>query len=156
MTQTKNSQHTADISIDAYRGYAGVTPLSGLLTMREATTTGLTVTESVERLKRLHWSLKRLHYALIARIPSIPIYELKMAFSLHAHYCAEHFGEFAKRVREMRQPPYGLEVAPDLMLDIFLDEILAAPSTEAVLLGLYESAVPARSEEHTTELQSLR
>jgi hypothetical protein len=150
MTQTKNSQHTADISIDAYRGYAGVTPLAGLLTMREATTTGLTVTESVERLKRLHWSLKRLHYALIARIPSIPIYELKMAFSLHAHYCAEHVGEFAKRVREMRQPPYGLEVAPDLMLDIFLDEILAAPSTEAVLLGLYESAVPAviRTLEH--------
>ncbi len=35
----------------------------------------------------------------------MPIYELKMAFSLHAHYCAEHADSFAKRVREMRQPP---------------------------------------------------
>jgi hypothetical protein len=128
-------------------------PLAGLLTMREATTKGLTVTESVERLKRLHWSLKRLHYALIARIPSMPIYELKMAFSLHAHYCAEHVDEFAKRVREMRQPPYGLEAAPDLMLDVFLDEILAAPTTEALLLGLYEKAVPAviRALQHLIE-----
>ena len=85
--------------------------------MREAATTGLTVTESVDRLKRLHWSLKRLHSIWIARIPSMPIYELKMAFSLHAYYCAEHVDKIAHRVREMRQPPYGLEVAPDLMLD---------------------------------------
>jgi hypothetical protein len=150
MTQVGNSQPTVDMSIDNYQGYAGLAPLARLLTMREAATMGLTVTESVERLKRLHWSLKRLHHTLIARIPSMPIYELKMAFSLHAHYCAEHVGEFAKRVREMRQPPYGLEIAPDPMLEVFLDEILAAPSTEALLLGLYESAVPAviRALEH--------
>ena len=149
MKQPNNSQ-PADDSIDAYQGYGGLTPLAGLLTMRDATTTGLTVTESVDRLKRIHWSLKRLHYAFVARIPSMPIYELKMAFSLHAHYCAEHVGEFAKRVREMRQPPHGLEVSPDLMLDIFLDEVLAAPSTEALLLGLYGNALPAviRALEH--------
>ena len=143
MMQAGNLNHTLDASIDTYRGYAGLAPLAGLLSMREAITTGLTVTESVERLKRLHWSLKRLHYAFIAYIPSIPIYELKMAFSLHAHYCAEHVNEIATRVREMRQPPYGLEVAPDPMLDVFLDEILTAPSTEALLLGIYESAIPA-------------
>jgi hypothetical protein len=118
--------------------------------MREATTTGLTVAQSVERLKRIHWSLKRLCFAFIARIPSEPIYELKMAFSLHAHFCAEHVGEFADRVREMRQPPYGLEVSPDPMLDMFLDEVLAAPTTESLLLGIYEHAVPAiaRALEH--------
>ena len=150
MQKTKNLQKAIDVSIDAYQGYAKLKPLAGLLTMRDATTMSLTVAESVERLKRLHWSLKRLHYALIARIPSMPIYELKMTFSLHAHYCAEHVGEFAKRVREMRQPPYGLEVSPDLMLDVFLDEILAAPTTEALLLGLYENALPAviRALEH--------
>jgi hypothetical protein len=150
MTQTVNSQHKTDISIDTYRGYAGLPPLAGLLTMREAAKTGLTVNESVERIKRIHWSLRRLHSALIARIPNMPIYELKMAFSLHAHYCAEHVGEFAKRVREMRQPPYGLEVSPDPMLDVFFDEVLAAPSAEALLLGLYERALPAviRALEH--------
>ena len=79
----------------------------------------------------------------MSRITSMPIYELKMAFSLHAHYCAEHVGEFAGRVREMRQPPYGLETSPDASLDLFFDEILATPSTEALLLGLYERAMPA-------------
>ena len=73
----------------------------------------------------------------------MPIYELKMAFSLHAHYCAEHVGEFATRVSEMRQPPYGLETSPDASLDLFFDEVLAAPGTETLLLGVYERAVPA-------------
>ena len=158
MTQSEDSQQTSSVSIDAYRGYAGLAPLAGLLTTREAATKGLSVTESVERLKRLHWSLKRLHHTLVARIPSMPIYELKMAFSLHAHYCAEHVGEFAARVREMRQPPYGLEVTPDPMLDILLDEVLAAPSPQALLLGLYECALPAiiRALEHVmTETNKL-
>jgi hypothetical protein len=150
MTQTANSFRLTGESIESYRGYAGLPPLAGLLTMREATSTGLTVSESVERLKRLHWSLKRLHSIWIARIASMPVYELKMAFSLHAYCCAEHVEKIARRVHEMRQPPYGLEVAPDQMLDVFFDEILAAPKTEALLLGIYEKAVPAvcRALEH--------
>jgi hypothetical protein len=141
------TQETIDanmpVSIDSYKGFEGLPPLVGLHSMREAATTGLTVTESVARLKRLHWSLKRLHHIFVSRITSMPIYELKMAFSLHAHYCVEHLGEFAARIREMRQPPYGLEVAPHESLDLFFDEILSAPSTDALLLGLYERAVPA-------------
>ncbi len=129
--------------LEAYRGYAGLPPLVGLETMAEAATIGLSVTDSVARLKRLHWSLKRLHGIFTARIAATPIYELKMAFSLHAHYCAEHVGEFAKRVREMRQPPYGLEACPDASLDLFFDEILAAPDVESLVLGLYGHAVPA-------------
>ena len=150
MTQTVPSRHSEDISADDYRGYAGLPPLAGLLTMKEATTKGLTVNESVERIKRIHWSLRRLHFALVARIPAMPVYELKMAFSLHAHFCAEHVSAFAKRVREMRQPPYGLENSPDPLLDLFFDEVLAAPSTEALLLGIYEKAMPAviRALEH--------
>jgi hypothetical protein len=150
MMQNEASRRSFDVSVDDYRGYAGLAPLAGLLSMKDATTKGLTVNESVERLKRIHWSLKRLHLALIARIPAMPVYELKMAFSLHAHYCAEHVGEFAKRVREMRQPPYGLEMSPDPMLDQFFDEVLAAPSTPALLVGLYEKAFPAliRALEH--------
>jgi hypothetical protein len=128
---------------ESYCGYAGLPPLAGLLTMEAAATTGLTVAESVERLKRFHWSLKRLHAIFVARITSTPIYELKMAFSLHAHYCAEHAGPLATRVREMRQPPYGLEVSPDGALDMFFDEILSAPDAPALVFGLYELAIPA-------------
>lgn len=126
-----------------YQGYAGLPPLAGLLSMRDAVTEGITVQESVARLKRVHWSLKRLHAIFVSRITATPIYELKMAFSLHAHYCAEHVGAFAARVREMRQPPHGLDVSPNASLDIFFDEILAAPTIEALLLGLYERAVPS-------------
>ncbi|HEX3968292.1 MAG TPA: hypothetical protein VHW70_10035 [Edaphobacter sp.] len=66
-----------------------------------------------------------------------------MAFSLHAHYAAEHVAAINARVREMRQPPYGLEVCPDASLNLLLDEIESAPEMEPLLLGLYEVAVPA-------------
>src|SRR5208283_2516567 len=138
----KDSAHSQRISLDSYEGFEGLPPLVGLHTMGEAATTGLTVSDSVARLKRVHWSLKRLHQIFVSRITSEPIYELKMAFGLHAYYCSEHVGEFATRVREMRQPPYGLEVSPHASLDLFFDEILAAPNTPALLLGLYEQAAP--------------
>jgi hypothetical protein len=129
--------------IESYRGYAGLPPLVGLLTMQQAAAGGLTIAEGVDRLKRLHWALRRLHGIFIGHLASMPIYELKMAFSLHAHYCAEHADNFAKRVREMRQPPYGLESSPDPMLDLFFDEVLCAPETASLVLGLYGIAIPA-------------
>ena len=141
--KSQDSAPPQDTSLNSYQGFAGLPPLVGLHTMDAAATTGLTVGESVARLKRVHWSLKRLHKIFVSRITSEPIYELKMAFSLHAFYCSEHIGEFAARVREMRQPPYGLEVPPDASLDLFFDEILAAPTTPALLLGLYDRAIPA-------------
>ncbi len=122
--------------------YAGLPPLVGLETMAGATSKGLPIAEAVARLKRLHWALKRLHSIFVSRITAMPIYELKMAFSLHAHYCIEHVGTISSRIREMRQPPYGLEVSPDAHLDLFFDEILSAPTTEALVLGLYGRAVP--------------
>ncbi len=150
MTQNEPPDQRTDPQIRSYRGYAGLAPLAGLQTMEEALTKGLTVLESVSRLKRIHWALKRLHDIFVSRIAATPVYELKMAFSLHAYYCAEHVGEFAARVREMRQPPYGLESSPDNALDIFFDEILAAPQMEDLVFGLYEHAVPAiiRALEH--------
>lgn len=131
------------VNVRSYRGYAGLPPLVGLHSMQDAIGTGLTVAESVDRLKRLHWALNRLHRIFVSRITALPVYELKMAFSLHAFYCAEHVGDFATRVREMRQPPYGLEISPDAALDFFFDEIQAAPSTASLVLGLYGHAVPA-------------
>ncbi len=96
---------------EPYQGYAGLPPLVGLQSMVEAVTKGLTVADSVARLKRLHWSLKRLHGIFVKRIAATPIYELKMAFSLHAHYCAEHVGEFARRVEKCASRPTGWRCA---------------------------------------------
>lgn len=143
MKAANSQEHYPKTHLDSYAGYAGLQPLVGLVSMREAIGRGLSVAASVNRLKRLHWSLQRLHQIFVSRITSTPIYELKMAFSLHAHYCIEHVGEFAGRVREMRQPPHGLDVSPHESLDIFFDEIQCAPTLEALILGLYEYAVPA-------------
>lgn len=65
-----------------------------------------------------------------------------MAFSLHAHYCAEHVAALRKRVGEMREPPLGLDVVPDINLKLFFDEILAAPPTGDLLAGIYFHALP--------------
>ena len=118
-------------------------PLAGLCTFDEAQRPGLPVEECVHRLKRYHYSLKRLHQVFNNRIPSEPVYELKMTFSLHAYYCAEHVAALRQRVSEMREPPLGLESVPDKHLEILFDEILAAPTTVELLLGVYEAALPS-------------
>ena len=118
-------------------------PLAGLCTFDEAQRPGLPVEECVHRLKRYHYSLKRLHQVFNNRISSEPVYELKMTFSLHAYYCAEHVAALRQRVGEMREPPLGLESVPDKHLEILFDEILAAPTTVELLLGVYEMALPS-------------
>ena len=124
------------------KSYLNLPPLAGLCSMPEAMKPGLSVEECVRRLKRFHYAFKRLHQILTARITAEPIYELKMGFGLHAHYCAEHVAALRKRVGEMREPPLGLDQVPDPNLEIFFDEILAAPTTGELLLGLYERALP--------------
>lgn len=117
--------------------------LAGLGSLADAQKPGLSVEECVRRLKRYHYAFKRLHQIFTARITAEPVYELKMGFSLHAHYCAEHTSALRLRVGEMREPPLGLDQVPDANLEIFFDEILASPTTEELLLGLYENALPA-------------
>ena len=45
----------------------------------------------------------------------------------------------------MREPPLGLEDVPHPALEAFFDEILAAPTTEELVFGLYRRAMPALS-----------
>src|SRR4051794_31098021 len=123
--------------------YRGLPPLAGLATMAEAARPGLSVEACVGRLKRYHYAFKRLHEILTARITAEPIYELKTGFSLHAYLCSEHVMALRTRVGEMREPPLGLEAVPDAALEVFFDEILAAPTTGELLVGLYEKAMPA-------------
>lgn len=127
----------------AYRPYKNLPPLAGIASFAEAMRPGLSIDECVNRVKRYHYALKRLMQIFEARLTAEPIYELKMAFSLHAHYCAEHCTAMRERVAEMRTPPLGLEKIPDDSLRILFDEIQNAPSTEELLVGLYEFALPA-------------
>jgi hypothetical protein len=125
------------------QSYRGLPPVAGLCSFAEAARPGLSVEECVQRLKRCHYALRRLHGIFTARITAEPIYELKTAFSLHAHVCAEHVAALRRRVGEMREPPLGLEAVPDANLAVFFDEILGAPSTAELVAGLYEKALPA-------------
>ncbi|MCS6866778.1 MAG: hypothetical protein RMJ56_08950 [Gemmataceae bacterium] len=126
-----------------YQPYRNLPPLAGLCTIEEATKPGLLVEECVRRLKRLHYSFQRLHQILTARITAEPIYELKTGFAHHAYLCAEHVTTLRTRIGEMREPPLGLEEVPHPALEMFFDEILNAPTTEELLQGIYEIALPA-------------
>src|SRR5437763_2282754 len=130
-------------SMSTYRSYRQLPALAGICSQEDAMKPELSVEQCVRRLKRYHYAFKRLHHIFTSRITAEPIYELKMAFSLHAHLCAEHTSALRKRVGEMREPPLGLDAVPDPNLGIFFDEILAAPTTEELVSGLYEKAIPA-------------
>lgn len=120
-----------------------VPPLAGLCTFVEAQRTDLSVEECVAWMKRHHYVLLRLHEIFTARLTAEPLYELKTAFAHHAYLCSEHVSAYRKRVSELREPPLGLEVVPHPALALACDEVLAAPSTAALLLGLYEVLAPA-------------
>src|ERR1700739_606869 len=129
--------------IKEYQSYRGLPSLAGLASIEEAAKPGLSVEACVARLKRFHYAFVRLHEILTARITAEPIYELKTGFSHHAYLCSEHVLALRTRVGEMREPPLGLETVPDPALEVFFDEILAAPTTAELLVGLYEKALRA-------------
>ena len=123
--------------------YRGLPTLAGLATPAEAARPGLSVEACVARHKRYHYAFLRLHQILTARITAEPIYELKTGFAHHSYLCAEHVQALRTRVGEMREPPLGLEAVPHPALEVFFDEILAAPTTAELLAGVYEKALPA-------------
>lgn len=144
--------------MSTYQPLHGLPALAGLAIFDEAQRPGLSVEDCVRRLKRYHYAFKRLHEIFLARLTAEPIYELKMAFSLHAHYCAEHTAALRQRVGEMREPPLGLDLVPDPALEIFFDEIQAAPTTEELLLGIYAQTLPvlkAALERHRADTNPL-
>src|SRR5882757_7962786 len=87
--------------MNTYQSYRNLPALAGICPMEEAMKPGLSVEECVRRLKRHHYAFKRLHQIFTARLTAEPIYELKMAFSLHAHLCAEHVAAWRRRISEM-------------------------------------------------------
>ncbi|MBI2808042.1 MAG: hypothetical protein HYX68_23910 [Planctomycetes bacterium] len=130
-------------NVKTYQSYRGLPSLAGLASIEDAARPGLSVEACVARLKGYHYAFLRMHEIFTARITAEPIYELKTGFAHHAYLCAEHVAALRQRIGEMREPPLGLEEIPHEALQIFFDEIRAAPTTEALLLGIYEKALPA-------------
>src|SRR5262249_23098981 len=134
--------HGDDPMSTTYQSYRGLPTLAGLAPIEAAVRPGLSVEECVARLKRFHYAFLRLHEILTARITAEPIYELKTGFAHHAYLCAEHVLALRTGVGEMREPPLGLEEVPHPALQILFDEILTAPTTAELLVGVYEAALP--------------
>lgn len=131
------------MSETTYRSYKGLPEVAGICSLAEAAGPGLSVNDCVERLKRYHYALHRLWHLFNARLTAEPVYEIKMAFSLHAHLCAQHVTAARERVAEMRHPPLGLDKIPHDRLRLFFDELAAAPKTYDLLMGVYAKALPA-------------
>ena len=110
--------------------------MAGLCTLEEAKRIGYSVEESVRRLLRYHWIEKRLAEICAARIPSIPEWEVKGAFSLHQWLDIEHADLLRRRIREMRHPMPRVDVAPDAALEQELAAIENAASTTDLLQRL--------------------
>ena len=89
--------------LEQHKTYRDLPALAGLCEMRRAIKSDWSLDESVARLKRIHYVLRRIHETLLARIPGEPIYELKTLYSHHAYLCAEQVTSIRRRVSEMRE-----------------------------------------------------
>jgi hypothetical protein len=120
-----------------------VPELAGIATYEQAARVGYSVEENVQRLLRLHWTERRLMDAMLAHLPSTPIWEVKCALALHQWYCAEHSDGLRRRVMEMRHPAPPLDETPSKELDAFLEELLRAENPAELVTGIYGVALPA-------------
>ncbi|MFO0921196.1 MAG: hypothetical protein U0905_01760 [Pirellulales bacterium] len=116
--------------------------LAGMCSMDRAMQAEWSVEESVERLKELHFLLKRSAESLTSHIPGEPIYELKMAYSYHAYLFSEHTTLIRQRVSEMREPPLGLDKVPHAGLELLMNELECLTDSAAFVIAFYGSCLP--------------
>ncbi len=101
--------------LEQYQSHRNLPQVAGLCTVAEAARPGLSIEQCVTRLKRYHYSLKRLHQIFTSRITAEPIYELKTAFSHHAYLCRARGGASQTRDRDARAAVgFGRRSAPGL------------------------------------------
>ena len=115
--------------------------LAGLATYAEAARIGYSVDESVRRLLRYQWTSRRLMSALLAHLPSEPVWEVKCAMALHQWQLAGLTDAMRTRIGEMRHPVPPLDRAPDPDLDRFLEEVLRSTDTVELIGGTYNIAL---------------
>ena len=118
----------------------GIPPLAGICTYEVAARPGLPVEETVERLKRYNYALRKLHEVGMAHLPSTPEWEVKCALSLHSWLDTEHAGAIRSRIAEMREPPLHLDDVPDERLEAAFEELIRSRDTIELVAGVYAEA----------------
>ena len=115
----------------------GIPPLAGICSYEEAARPGLSVDETVARLKRFNYVPRRLQEIGAAHLPSTPEWEVKCALSLHMWLDAEHASAIRARIAEMREPPLHLDDVPDERLEAPFEELIRARGTAELIAGVY-------------------
>jgi uncharacterized phosphosugar-binding protein len=136
----------------------GFPPLAGVCSYEDAARPGLSVDETVLRLKRSNHVLRRLHEIATAHLPHTPEWEVKCALSLHLWVDAEHATQIRARVSEMREPPLHLDDVPSESLEAACAEAIRAEGTGELLTAVYGVLRPALLEalkRHESELNPL-
>ncbi|MFN2563619.1 MAG: hypothetical protein ABR499_01240 [Gemmatimonadaceae bacterium] len=117
--------------------------LAGLATYAGAARVGYSVDRNVRRLLRYHWVERGLMTAMLAHLPSSPLWEVKCALALHQWQSSLRIDALRRRIAEMRSPVPSLDASPHQTLDSFLDELLRARDQLELVAGIYGVALPA-------------
>jgi hypothetical protein len=127
--------------------YDAIPELAGVATYESAARVGYSVAENVRRLLRYSWTERRLMQALVAHLPSMPIWEVKCAMALHQWQSAEHVEALRARIAEMRSPVPNLDEPPEdegvQQLDELFEELERTSEPVTFLTIIYGSVYPA-------------
>lgn len=125
--------------------FDAIPELAGLSSYGDATRIGWSVDDNVKRLLRLHWTERRLMSAMVARITSEPVWEVKCALGLHQWQSAERITALRARIAEMRSPVPPLDSPPPDSdgITAFYDEIARATNTREFVTAVYAVTLPA-------------
>jgi hypothetical protein len=127
--------------------YDRIPELAGVATYKDAARVGYSVDDNVALLLRYHWTERRLMKALIAHIPSMPIWEVKCAMALHQWQSAEHVDALRARISEMRNPVPNLDSVPPGgsvgNVDATLEAIASESDPAKVVQAVYGVGYPA-------------
>ena len=137
--------------------YDSIPELAGVATYASAARVGYSVAENVRRLLRYHWTERRLMQALVAHIPSMPIWEVKCAMALHQWQSAEHVEALRTRISEMRSPVPNLDAPPDdegiRELEELFEELQRTSDPVTLLTTIYGSVYSALAEAYRTHIR---
>lgn len=117
--------------------------LAGLCSHAAAADAGISVDQTVLRLRRWVYLKSQLVFIFAKHFNPIPEWEIKGAISLHLWQDAEQSAWFRRRITEMRTPPHHLDKTPDPAIAAFMQELEHAGSTMEFLVGIYRVLKPA-------------
>lgn len=106
-------------------------------------TSGLSIAEAAERLRRIAYTEERMMRLLASRIVSIPQRDVKALLGRLQYEAALHADALRNRVLEMRTNKSKLEIAPDPVLAMLFDEAEHLPGTYPFLLSVAQLLKPA-------------